>query len=212
MNFDRIARHYRWIEALCAGRLLQRSRIAWLEEVLHCRNALILGEGNGRFLTALLQRHADIQVTCIDSSQVMLDLARQRILRDGHDPSRVRFVHADALAWHPPHAAFDLIVTHYFLDCLSADAVAAIVHKLAATSTSDAIWLLADFCAPTRWRNRLILAWLYRFFGSVAGVSTSTFTDPAPHLATQGFKLQQTRCYDWALLHSDVWQRAIIEK
>lgn len=30
MSFDRIAPHYRWLEAILAGNVLQRARTAWL--------------------------------------------------------------------------------------------------------------------------------------------------------------------------------------
>src|ERR1041385_77794 len=55
MSFDALAPHYLWMEWLLAGRKLQRCRTAFLDEARAARDILLLGEGNGRFLQALLQ-------------------------------------------------------------------------------------------------------------------------------------------------------------
>jgi hypothetical protein len=52
-NFDCLAAHYRWMEWLLAGRKLQRCREAFLGSIPPPTRALLVGEGNGRFLTAL---------------------------------------------------------------------------------------------------------------------------------------------------------------
>ncbi len=97
MNFDRIAPHYRWIEMLCAGPLLQRCRTAFLAEMPSPRHALIVGEGNGRFLVDFLRAHPEAQVTCVEASAAMLRLAQARLAASGLDSRSVEFLHADIL-------------------------------------------------------------------------------------------------------------------
>src|SRR5882762_1835947 len=49
-GFDRLAPHYYWMECVLAGRTLQRCRTAFLEQTRDATAALLIGEGNGRFL------------------------------------------------------------------------------------------------------------------------------------------------------------------
>jgi len=79
MSFDSLAAHYRWMEWLLAGRKLQRCRTAFLRRINPPREVLLLGEGNGRFLEALLQAHPQARVTCVDASAAMLERARARM-------------------------------------------------------------------------------------------------------------------------------------
>ncbi len=209
MNFDRIAPHYRWLEMLCAGPLLQRCRTAFLGEIQSPRHVLIVGEGNGRFLVNFLRAHPDAQVTCVEASAVMLRLAQARLVASGLDSRSVEFVHADLFAWAPPLRRFDLLVTHFFLDCFRSDQLAAIIARLAASAAPEARWLVADFREPSsgfaKWRARAIIQSLYFFFRSVARLSATRLTPPDALLARHGFVLRERRTWDWGLLHSDLW-------
>ncbi len=57
MNCDLIAPHYWWIERLGMGRALERRRTCFLPELEQARRALVLGDGDGRFLRELLRRN-----------------------------------------------------------------------------------------------------------------------------------------------------------
>src|SRR5438874_1483889 len=94
--FDRLARHYYWMEVLLAGRTLQRCRTAFLDRTRAAKSALLLGEGNGQFLPEFLDVNQTASVLCVDSSARMLALTRERV--GAADEGRVRFVHADVLA------------------------------------------------------------------------------------------------------------------
>jgi ubiquinone/menaquinone biosynthesis C-methylase UbiE len=211
MNFDRIAPHYRWLEMLCAGPLLQRCRTAFLGEIQSPRHALIVGEGNGRFLVDFLRAHPEVHVTCVEASASMLRLAQARVAASGLDSRNVEFLHADILIWAPPRR-FDLLVTHFFLDCFQADQLAAIIARLAAAAAPEARWLIADFREPAsgfaKWRAHAIIQSLYFFFRRVARLSARRLTPPDALLARHGFVLRERRTWDWGLLHSDLWAAA----
>lgn len=207
MSFDRIAPHYRWIEYSFAGHALQKCRTAFLDDLEAPSRVLILGEGDGRFLAKLLRRHPRAEVTCIDASAAMLDLARTRI---GSVPAApVEFVQADILTWTPPAAGFDLIVTHFVLDCFPSEDLAAVVGKLAAAAAPGARWLVSDFqvpaSGPAKWLARGVLHFLYAFFRRVASVNAGHLTPPDDFLRRAGFELRERRLHRWGLLHSDLW-------
>jgi ubiquinone/menaquinone biosynthesis C-methylase UbiE len=210
MSFDVLAPHYRWIEFVSAGDKLQRCRTTFLDQIAAPTNILILGEGNGRFLLECRRKFPDAKITVVDASPRMLDRARNRLTGQGINCDRIEFICADALTWTPPERTFDLIVTHFFLDCFRATQVESLIATLARAASPKADWLLGDFqCAPAgfpRFRSRLILWLLYRFFRFTTRLPASTLTRPDAFLEQHGFKLRAREVYDWGLLHSDRWQ------
>ncbi len=216
MSFDFIAPAYRTLETIAFGGGLQRARLACLGEIGAPRHALIAGEGNGRFLCELLRRNPNLEVDCVDASERMLELARGRIERElPDDVRRVRFFRRDIVSWSPAEASYDLIVTHFFLDCFSEDRVADIVNRLSRAATPNAIWLLADFCIPAeglaRLRAGLWLAAMYRFFQSTAGIEASKLADPLPFLRTAGFTLVRQHLFRSGMLKSELWRNTGVD-
>jgi hypothetical protein len=141
-----------------------------------------------------------------------LEATRARLREGGLDESRAEFIQADMLDWAAPHREFDLIVTHFFLDCFRPDQLDLLLPKLSEAAAPDACWLLADFqepaAGPAKWRARAILEAMYLFFRWAAALPASQLTPPDALLARQGFALGQRRTFDWGLFHSDLWIRA----
>jgi len=212
MSFDVLAPHYRWMEVVLAGQKLQRCRTAFLDRVTNAKQVLILGEGNGRFLLECRRKLPNAKITSVDASARMLALARRRLAGQGIGCGNIEFIHADALAWIPPEVGYDLIVTHFFLDCFRPDQLESLIATLARAAAPRAHWLLADFqSAPAglpRYRSQLILWMMYRFFTTVTRLPATALTAPDAFLERQGFKLRERQVHDWGLLRSDCWQLA----
>lgn len=211
MSFDAVAPWYRTLETITFGNALQRARVACLGEIGSPRRALIVGEGNGRFLAELLQRQPLVRVDCIDASQRMLDLARNHLLKmDPRQLSRVAFFRSDVASWRP-NDRYDLIVTHFFLDCFSTRTVGHIVAKLAQAATQNASWILADFRMPdaglARIQARAWLAAMYGFFRVVAGIEAHELIDPSPFLRVEGFTLTRQYLFRHGMVKSELWRR-----
>lgn len=211
MSFDLLAPHYRWMEALCAAGQLQRCRTALLGAIPAPRQVLIYGEGNGRFLVELCRCFPAAHVTVVEASAVMIDLAHARLQRAGLAGAQVEFIHADALTWQPPAAAFDLIVTCFFLDCFREDQLQHLVPVIASATTADAHWLHADFQIPPtglrRLCSRVIVGILYAFFRCVTRLPAHELVNVAPCLSAAGFTKWQRREFLLGLLFSDCWKR-----
>jgi ubiquinone/menaquinone biosynthesis C-methylase UbiE len=213
VSFDSIAPAYRTLETIAFGGDLQRARVACLGEIEIPRRALIVGEGNGRFLCELLRLHPNIEVDCVDESRRMLELARQRIERRlPGDATHVQFLQRDITSWTPSEASYDLIVTHFFLDCFSEARIADIVNRLSRAATPTATWLLADFCVPAqgfaRIRAGLWLAAMYRFFRFTSGIEARELADPSAFLRTAGFALASQHLLRSGMLKSELWRKA----
>jgi ubiquinone/menaquinone biosynthesis C-methylase UbiE len=199
------------MEWVLAGTKLQRCRTAFLSAIPAPRRALVVGQGHGPFVAALLKAHPNVRCTCIDVSARMLEATKARLHRAGLDGARVEFVHADVLEWKP-EGEYDLIATHFVLDCFRPDQLERMLAKLSAVAAPGASWLVADFqeppAGPAKWRARAILEMMYLFFRWATGLPASELTPPDDLLARHGFYLSERRIFEWGLLHSDLWVRA----
>jgi ubiquinone/menaquinone biosynthesis C-methylase UbiE len=211
MSFDLIAPHYRWMEPLLAGRKLQRCRTHHLPRLGKPENVLILGEGPGKFLAEFRSRFPEVPITCIDASERMLALAQNRMLRAGTRGNQIRFIHGDALTVQLQTAAYDLIVTHFFLDCFDTAELEKLILKLSQAAQPNASWLVADFSIPgsglARLRAQVIHWCMYAFFRRVTKVSAKALTVPDDLLYRHGFRLVDRSRSELGLLHSDLWSR-----
>jgi hypothetical protein len=142
----------------------------------------------------------------------MLELARKWIERDIPDcGNRINFLPQDITSWSPPEHQFDLIVTHFFLDCFAENQIADVVAKLAHAAQADAAWMLADFCVPPhrfgRVRVRAWLALMYRFFRYTARIEARELIDPSPFLRAARFTLASKHLFRGRMIKSELWRR-----
>ena len=211
-RFDHLARHYDLMEMLLAGGKLERCRNAFWDEIPFLENALLVGEGHGKFLVSLLRRNPSAQVTCVDASAEMLDVARKRLLRAALPINRVQFIRAEVPAWNPPAERYDLIATHFFLDCFPREQLAAVITSLQTAARPGAWWLVSDFQIPRaglrRLRARIIHRLMYSFFRIVTRLPASALVSPQPFLRQNGFVRLRRAEFDWGLLCAELWKRA----
>ena len=212
MSFDNFARWYQTLERIAFGNSLQRSRVACLDQILTPKRVLIIGEGDGRFLLELLRIHPAIDIDCVDSSERMLQLARRRVEKElGNSGKNVRWFCQDLMLWDPSKNSYDLIVTHFVLDCFPAHQVGVVVQKLKNAATDSADWLFADFRMPTTGLARIhSLVWLkamYLFFRVTTGITADQLIDATPFLEREGFQLVQRHLFRWGMLRSEIWRR-----
>jgi ubiquinone/menaquinone biosynthesis C-methylase UbiE len=207
VSFDRVAPHYRWLETLVFGNQLQQARLAFLKQIASPRRVLIVGEGNGRFLGEFMTAHPHAAVDCVDASGRMIALARARLGKE----SLVDFIQADIRSLELVPNSYDLIVTHFVLDCFGERTLAALIPKLANSATPHAQWLLADFFQPAtrrrKLRARVLVALMYSFFRVVAAIEARYLIDCGPFLQANGFALLGAVQSPDEIVRSEMWQR-----
>lgn len=209
-SFDRLSRVYRWMEYFSFGSYLQQCRRLRLAEVAACRRALVFGDGDGRFLAELVRRVPEMRAATVDaSSKMLLRLARR--LPSG---AQVHLLHADALECEPagfPDAPFDLVVSHFFLDCFNEAEIASLVAHVNGAVEKAALWIVSDFAIPRRNPARLLGRWivrgLYLAFGLLTGLRTRRLPDHASVMREGGWMLEDRRESLWGLLVSERWRR-----
>jgi SAM-dependent methyltransferase len=212
MNCDAVAPFYHLGEFLAFGGALQQRRTAFLDKVSTSRRALVLGDGDGRFLAALLCTNPLVEVVCVDSSAAMLAIAESRVSRLGSScRNRVRFHRADARHFAPAKPHFDLIASHFFLDCLPEEEIAQLIERISHWMSSNAVWLLSEFrqadrLLPRLW-TRAVIRGLYVLFRVTTGLRVTRLPDYSRALAVNGLERQILQSVWQGLLVSELWRK-----
>jgi SAM-dependent methyltransferase len=211
VNFDPIARPYRWLEYLSFGPWLARCRSAQLLHLAGAQRALLLGDGDGRFLARLLPANTTLTADVVDSSQSMLRILDRRIRSSVPlGRRRISLHHADALEWNPT-GSYDLIVSHFFLDCFSPDQLEQLLDRVLPHIRPGAQWVISEFAIPRNafaaYLAGVLIGLLYRAFGLLTGLPVRALPDYAAALNRRGFVPTQDRRYLAGLLCSQVWSR-----
>lgn len=209
-GFDSVAPVYRWLEYAAFGGTLQRARLAFVDRLGSCRNILILGEGDGRFLRALVKAAPSARIHCVDASARMLRLAAEQL--SAGDRARITFEQTNVLALDLGTSTYDAVVTLFFLDCFSTDQVDALVSRVSRHMRPGALWLFADFAIPprglARLHARLVVGALYVFFRWRAGLEASELPPSEALLRQAGFRCREQREFRAGLVRSTVFLRA----
>ena len=208
-DFNLIARPYRWLESLTLGRALERCRTHYLPLLRDRRRALVLGDGDGRFLGQLLAHNPDLRADAVDTSIAMLRLLRQRSEAATPDAeARLSLHHANALTF-PLAGGYDLVVTHFFLDCFTQAELDTLVTRVASALAPGALWLVSDFRIPTglmRLPAMAIVSRLYFAFRVLTGLGTNRLPDHATSLTQSGL-IRIAHQHSFAgILTTELWQ------
>lgn len=209
-RFDRVARIYQPMEYLSFGPMLERCRFAHLRALTSVRRALIIGDGDGRFMARLLQSNQSVQIDAVDASPTMLRLLERRAARQGAQ-SRVRTFCADARSFTPRFRDYDLVVTHFFLDCLSPTETANLVLRVRPHLAANARWLVSEFQAPeeSRFRAalaRVLIAALYKAFRVLTDLRVREIPAWRDLLKQNGFVPAGGTQFLGGVLNSELWE------
>lgn len=210
-DFDWIARPYRWLEYVTLGPMLQRCRTYFLPQIAGCEKALVLGDGDGRFLAKLMAQNLTLQADAVDTSGTMLELLTLRVDRTTPGASmRLRTHHGNALEFVQGEG-YDLVVTHFLLDCLVQEDVEKLVASVRTRMQPGAVWLISDFRTPEgflEWPSRVLIRSLYLAFRMATGLRTSRLPDYATSLVLAGFVPVEEHLLLGGLLTTAIWKAA----
>lgn len=211
MNCDRIASLYVVGERLVFGHALDRCRVAHLPSPGQHQAALVCGDGDGRFLRALVAGRSVPRIDYVDVSRRMTALARQRVGRqtDAAGP-QVEFFSADIRELASARR-YDLIATHFFLDCFDDDDIQEVVQAIASHAAVNATWLVSEFQIPprgvARYVGSLVIGSLYAAFRILTGLRAQRLPDYRAALSAGGFACVASVSSCGGLLTSQVWRR-----
>lgn len=212
MSFDRIAPFYQLLEYLVFGKALQRRRCAFLADIQGCEKVWVLGDGDGRFTASLImswQTNRKVRrVRYVDSSRRMISLAKRRLKLMDEPTASVSFCQGDVLDL-PLTDTYDLVVSHFFLDCFCDDQLATLVPKIASRAESQAAWLISEFAIPSQGWRRLAamaaIACMYFFFRVAADIRPGRLPEYRIYLQKSGLQLAKRQSAFGGFLVSELW-------
>jgi SAM-dependent methyltransferase len=186
---------------------LERTREHWLLELAGRKQALVLGDGDGRFLAKLLAQEPVLTATAVDISASMLGLLNDRC---AFAADRLHTVQASALSVDPPPAT-DLIVTHFFLDCLTQAELDTMATRFATATQPGTLWLVSDFDLPPSHLLRplaaLYIRALYLAFRCLTGLRVTHLPAVKKALTASGFERIARQEKLHGLLYTEIWMR-----
>jgi SAM-dependent methyltransferase len=212
MNCDPIANVYRWIEYAAFGPVLERVRSRWLPELAGAQRVLVLGDGDGRFLSRLAKRYPSAEVHYIDSSARMLALAHGRIHRERlPNPDRLQFTLGDARFTAITGQDYDLVVSHFFLDCFDDQGLSELADHIGLHLALNARWAVSDFREPEGGflapLLRLHLQLMFAFFRYTCSLETKRLPDYSLIRHTLGLAVSQRADFLGGFVFSEIWSK-----
>jgi hypothetical protein len=128
----------------------------------------------------------------------------------------VRLVKADALTYQAatlPEPSFDLIVSHFFLDCFDEDELTTLLARVNAAAAEGAMWVISEFAIPDRPVARqagwLVVRALYFAFALLTGLRTRHLPDHGRVMQEAGWKLEERWTLLLGLLTSERWRLCV---
>ncbi|MEE2808817.1 MAG: class I SAM-dependent methyltransferase [Verrucomicrobiota bacterium] len=209
MSFDRIARHYERLESIVFGEDLQRIRCSHMETFLDAESILLLGDGDGRFLKALLDSGSSAKIICVDSSQKMLKLA-ESVTKDLG--GNVCFVFSKIEDFNLPDSFIpDVIGAHFFLDCFREDEILVILSRISGWCKEHTKFVVSDFSIPekrglTRFINKLLTWKMIVFFRTFTGISAHELPKIGQLLSKMSYRCLKKETLRNGFISSWVWQ------
>ena len=176
-----------------------------MERFLEAEQILLLGEGDGRFLEALLAEGCRADIVCYDASTDMLDLARKRA---GEKGNKVRFLAGDIRNLRlPNNFRPDVIGAHFFMDCFEGKELLDIAGIITREGISGGTVIVTDFKLPGgnwawRLRGRLLIYLMLLFFRVFAGISARRLPDIYSLVTNYGWKFRKEALFDHGLVCS----------
>ncbi len=189
-GFDRLAKPYRWMEYLTFGRALERCRFTLLPQVTTASNALLLGDGDGRFAARLLDAAPHVHLTAIDASEAMLQALRRRCAPPGRVSTRCLDLATgplDQLNGGP----FDLVASHFFMDCLTTSQLEVLIPRITCLLARGARWINSEFRIPqgtARLPALALVRLLYLAFRLLTGLRVQRLPNYEDVLRGNGFR------------------------
>ena len=140
----------------------------------------------------------------------MLHLLRARCTRTASNASfRLETHQADALSFATSTTkAYDLIVTHFFLDCLTQPEVDRLATNISHRMVPDAMWLVSDFRIPessARIPAKFLVRALYFAFRILTGLRTTQLPNHASALTSAGLICTAKSHSLFGILTTELW-------
>lgn len=208
-GFNRIAPIYDAMTCLASFNQINKSQLAFLSQLSTQSTCLILGGGTGYFLQKLVEENKTIQITYVDASEKMIELAKKRMQSTIPDAlERVTFVckRVEDFVFD----TYDVIVCNYFLDLFDESYIAILLQRFNQHLNKDALLYITDFSIPEKglmhWTTKAGLKMLYVFFGWTTNLPTQKLSAIDKIVRGKGFYVLHTKSFLKGVLKCTVYK------
>lgn len=139
-SFDGIAPYYGSVARLVYGDAIHHAQCFFLNKLDTNDKVLLLGGGTGDLLVDLNTLSLNLEVDYLDSSEKMTAIAKSKKQLD----LKVNF-HTLRFQDFKPTKKYDVVMVPFFLDCLKADELPAVISKIAQMLKPRGSLLVSDF-------------------------------------------------------------------
>ncbi len=193
-EYDNIAPHYDRLKKLIFQQKLSNAAAFYLDHLHDDDKVLILGGGSGDLLSHLPQ---DSQITYLDKSLVMLDLAKKNAT------SNVNFIHADFLNYESDQK-YDWILCPFFLDVFNEDSLKTVIRKMKSLLSKNGKLIVTDFQKGNLFQNILVRG-MYLFFQITTRIQTKKLLDFHQNIVEFGFSQEKCQYFTNQLIFSRIY-------
>ncbi|MCF2486915.1 bifunctional 2-polyprenyl-6-hydroxyphenol methylase/3-demethylubiquinol 3-O-methyltransferase UbiG [Dyadobacter sp. CY347] len=205
-NYDRVAGFYDMLSKLVFGNTLMEAQRSVLHFIPEGAKILVAGGGTGAILEEISQiRPYNIDITYIEISQKMLDIAKRRDV----GKNNVQYMHEAVESFHSVER-FDMIITSFLFDNFKQDNAEIVFKNLDNKLHSKGFWLFTDFNVenkPGKFWQKWLLKSMYLFFGILSDVEAKKLPDTEMLFSKAGFKTVFQKSFYSGFIQSLVYQK-----
>tara|TARA_R110002049_G_scaffold41162_2_gene124367 strand:- start:4406 stop:5026 length:621 start_codon:yes stop_codon:yes gene_type:complete len=177
-NYNYIAFCYTNLVKAIFGNSLKKAQEIHIKNLPETGNVLFIGGGNGTVLKLINQLKPNLKIDYIDQSKKMISLSR---VLAGTDSTNFIIGNEHAI----PNKNYDAIITFFFLDLFQKDKRISIISLLKSKLKNEGIWLVADFNAPTNWKQQLtekMMFWFLKVTTKIESDRIENYRDNLSHI------------------------------
>lgn len=182
-DFDRVAPFYDSLAGLVFGKAIKKAQTKYLHLIKPNHKILILGGGTGWIIDEILNRQPTVEITYIEKSTQMIELAK----KVSPNPT-IKFFNCPFEEWRSEDK-FDFVLSNFFLDVFQGPKLEdQIIPKIKSLIVKNGGLLVADFQGSQSIWQKLLLWTMHRFFALSSNLESKRLIDLNGLVVSNGFR------------------------
>ncbi|MCG9794014.1 class I SAM-dependent methyltransferase [Flavobacterium algicola] len=205
-NYDFIASWYDCLSRIVFLKSQVNAQKEQLSFIKSDQKILIVGGGTGWILEEIAKSHDNLQITFVEISANMIQLAKQKKIRN----NRISFVHLP-IEKFTDQQSYDVIITAFLFDNFARNRAEIVFEQLHKIVEEDGLWLFTDFSnnhTTSRWQYYLLKT-MYFFFEKVANVEAKQLVAMYPYFLKNNYTVVQRKQYYGNFIDAFVFQKGM---
>ncbi len=200
-SYDRLAHHYDWLSRLVFYKSQVRAQTEQFSDLQNCRNLLIVGGGTGWIVKELNTFTAVINITFVESSIKMINLA-QNIPTHHH----IEFIYLD-IENYITNLQFDAVLTPFLFDNFDQYKAEKVFCRIDHMLKRKAFWLYTDFKEDGKWWEIVMLKSMQLFFRILNVVKVKALPKIDKYFILKGYVLRNEKQYYGGFIEAKTYQK-----